>query len=80
MDRLLPTSRKDVGAKPAVTVPPVALYAPGGRPLIVVPVESVSPPPSKVGKASVLVLGKFKAERGKVVGNRLFAGEARHNH
>jgi hypothetical protein len=38
-------------------VPPVALYAPGGRPLIVVPMESGSPPPSKVGKASVLGLG-----------------------
>jgi hypothetical protein len=35
------------------SAPLVALDVPGGRPLIVVPTESVSPPPSKVGRADV---------------------------
>jgi hypothetical protein len=36
-----------------ISAPLVALDLPRGRPLIVVPTESVSPPPSKVGKADV---------------------------
>jgi hypothetical protein len=35
------------------SAPLMALDVPGGRPLIVVPTESVNPPPSKVGKADV---------------------------
>jgi hypothetical protein len=35
------------------SAPLVALDVPGGRPLIVVPTESVNPPPSKVGRADV---------------------------
>jgi hypothetical protein len=46
------------------SAPLSALDAPGGRPLIVVPTESVKPPPSKVGRADVPELA---AEQGVAI-------------